>query len=82
MPSRQYVVSHGTMTQLTLDVANAAQFELVVDPDLQHRIDETVHHVDGVMWRRSNAQKFFSTRYSRIVDWLQIDAVFRHQLIS
>lgn len=81
MSSGNHIVSQLTMTRLALDFAARVKLQSVVQPHLLRRVDEVLHHFDGVVWSRSDAQQLLSTRHRRVVDWLQVYAVLQHQFV-
>lgn len=68
--------------ELAFDRAVALQFEPIGQPDVQDGVDEEVHQLRSVVGGRCKAQKFLAARHSRVVDRLEIDAVFRHQIVG
>ena len=65
-------------TELTLYRTVAAQFQVVVQPDIEHGVDKVLHHVSGVVWCRGDTEKLLSAGDRRVVDGLYVDAVLLH----
>ena len=65
---------------LRADRALSAEFQSVVLPYLHHRGHEVVHHGLGVVGGGSHAETLHAPGDGRVVDGLDVDVMFIHEL--
>lgn len=79
----EYLDSQGLVADLTLiwtDRSLPAQFQTIVTPDSDDWGHEVVHHGLGVVRGWSHAESLATASHGRIVDGLDVDVVFVHEL--